>query len=176
LKFSKHRYTLPQHVFLLYLKIRRNTTYRDLLDELTEMPRIRRALGLTALPTASALCKAFNRFDMAVWRVLLNFSTTLIPTGSVAGVDASGLDRGHVLKRYTKRAELTIQQLKMTLLVNAKVNAIFDLHVPTTRRRESQIAPSLIRRNTETVDILHGGKGYNDRKLDDLPIDTKFAH
>jgi hypothetical protein len=113
---------------------------------------------------------------MAVWRVLLNFSTTLIPTGSVAGVDASGLDRGHVLKRYTKRAELTIQQLKMTLLVNAKVNAIFDLHVPTTRRRESQIAPSLIRRNTETVDILHGGKGYNDRKLDDLPIDTKFAH
>jgi len=47
-KFSKHRYTLPQHVVLLCLKVRKNTTYRGLLDELIEMPRIRRALGLDA--------------------------------------------------------------------------------------------------------------------------------
>jgi len=44
-KFSKHRYTLPQHVVLLCLKVRKNTTYRGLLDELIEMPRIRRVLG-----------------------------------------------------------------------------------------------------------------------------------
>jgi len=56
-KFSKHRYTLPQHVVLLCLKVRKNTTYRGLLDELIEMPRIRQALGLTELPTPSTLCK-----------------------------------------------------------------------------------------------------------------------
>ncbi len=43
-KFSKHRYTLPQDVVLLCLKIRKNTTDRGLLDELIEMPRIRRTL------------------------------------------------------------------------------------------------------------------------------------
>ncbi|ELY99619.1 ISH9-type transposase [Natrialba aegyptia DSM 13077] len=42
-KFSKRRYTLHQHIVLLCLKVRKNTTYRTLLDELIEMPRIRRA-------------------------------------------------------------------------------------------------------------------------------------
>lgn len=44
-KFSKHRYTLSQHVVLLCLKVRKNTTYRGLLDELVEMSRIRRTFG-----------------------------------------------------------------------------------------------------------------------------------
>ncbi len=33
-KFSKWRYTLHQHIVLLCLKVRKNTTYRTLLDEL----------------------------------------------------------------------------------------------------------------------------------------------
>jgi IS5 family transposase len=164
-KFSKHRYTLPQHVVLLCLKVRKNTTYRGLLDELIEMPRIRRALGLAELPTPSTLCKAFNRLDMAVWRIILTLSATLLPTSGVVGVDASGFDRSHASKHYTKRAELTIQQLKVTLLVDAKVNAILDLHVTTTRKHDSQIAPSLIKRNPESIDILLGDKGYDDQKI-----------
>ncbi len=70
-KFSKHRYTLPQHVVLLCLKDRKNTTYRGVPDESIEMPCIRRTLGLSELPAPSTLCKTFNRIDMAVWRVLL---------------------------------------------------------------------------------------------------------
>jgi len=64
-----------------------------------------------------------------------------------------------------KRAELTIQQLKVTLVVDTKVNAILDLHVTTTRKHDSQIAPSLIKRNPETIDILLGDKGYDDQKI-----------
>ena len=70
-KFSKQRYTLHQHIVLLCLKVRKDTTYRTLLDELIEMPRIRDAINLTELPAPSTLCKAFDRLDMAVWRVLL---------------------------------------------------------------------------------------------------------
>jgi len=103
-KFSKHRYTLPQHVVLLCLKVRKNTTYRGLLDELIEMPRIRRVLGLAELPTASTLCKSFSRLDMAVWRVILTLSATLLPTSGVVGVDASGFDRSHASKHYTRNA------------------------------------------------------------------------
>ncbi len=107
-KFSKQRYTLHQHIVFLYLKVRKDTTYRTLLDELIEMPRIRSAINLTELPSPSTLCKAFDRLDMAVWRVLLNIFVSLFPTNGVAGIDASGLDRNHASKHYTKRTKITI--------------------------------------------------------------------
>jgi IS5 family transposase len=69
----------------------KNTVCRSLIDELIEMPRIRRVLGLIELPTPSTVCKAFNRLDMAVWRVLLTLSVTLLPTASVVGIDTSGI-------------------------------------------------------------------------------------
>ncbi|WP_251331619.1 IS5 family transposase [Haloplanus pelagicus] len=164
-KFSKRRYTLHQHIVLLCLKVRKNTTYRTLLDELIEMPRIRKAINLDELPAPSTLCKAFNRLDMAVWRVLLNLSITLLPTNGIVGIDASGFDRSHASKHYTKRTKLTIHQLKVTLLVDTKANAIIDVHVTTTRRHDSQIAPSLIERNTGDIAVLLGDKGYDDQKV-----------
>jgi len=100
--------------------------------------RIRRAINLDELPSPSTLCKAFNRLDMAVWRVLLNLSVTLLPTNGVVGIDASGFDRSHASKHYTKRTKLTIQQLKVTLLVDTRANAIIDIHVTTTRKHDSQ--------------------------------------
>ncbi|WP_225336197.1 IS5 family transposase [Halomicrobium urmianum] len=164
-KFSKRRYTLHQHIVLLCLKVRKDTTYRTLLDELIEMPRIRKAINLTELPAPSTLCKAFDRLDMAVWRVLLNLSVSLLPTNGVVGIDASGFDRSHASKHYTKRTKLTIQQLKVTLLVDTRANAILDLHVTTTRKHDSKIAPSLIKRNAGEVAVLLGYKGYDDQQI-----------
>lgn len=129
------------------------------------MLRVHRVPRVTELPTASTLCQAFNRLDMAVWRIILTPSATSLPTSGVAGVDASGFDRSHASKHYTKHAELTIHQLKVMLLVDAKVNASLDLHVTTTRKHDSQIAPSLIKRSPGCTDILLGDKGYDDQKI-----------
>jgi hypothetical protein len=41
---------------LLCLKVKKTTTYRDLVDELIEMPRIREALTLDSIPPPSTLC------------------------------------------------------------------------------------------------------------------------
>lgn len=82
----------------------------------------------------------------------------------IVGIDASEFDRSHASKHYTKRAKLTIQQLKVTLLVDTRVNAILDLHV-TTRKHDMQIAPSLIKRNINDVAILLGDKGYDDQEI-----------
>ncbi len=154
-----------RYITILCLKVRKNTTYRTLLDELIEMPRVRRAINLDELPSPSTLCKVFNRLDMAVWRVLLNLSVTLLPTNGIVGIDASGFDRSHASKHYTKRTKLTIQQLKVTLLVDTRSNAIIDVHVTTTRKHDSKIAPSLIKRNTGEVAVLLGEKGYDDQKV-----------
>ncbi len=94
-----------------------------------------------------------------------SLSVTLLSTSGVVGIDASGLDRSHASKHYTKRAELTIQQLKVTLLVDTKVNATLDLLVTTIRKHDSPIAPSLIKRNPESIHILVGDKGYDDQRI-----------
>ncbi len=49
--------------------------------------------------------------------------------------------------------------------MDTRANAILDLHVTTTRKHDSQIAPSLIKRNTGEIAILLGDKGYDDQKV-----------
>lgn len=49
-KYSQQRYTRRQHIVLLCLKVKKTTTYRDLVDELIEMPRIRDVLDLNSIP------------------------------------------------------------------------------------------------------------------------------
>ncbi|WP_394354380.1 transposase [Haloterrigena gelatinilytica] len=105
----------------------------------------------------------------------IDYSATLLPTSGVVQVDASGFDRSHASKHYAKRAEFRIQQLRVTLLVDTKVNAIPDLHVTATRKHDSQIAPSLIKRNSANIDILLGTKATMTRKSDGLPVNTEAS-
>lgn len=170
-KYSKKRYTLRQHVILLRLKVKKTTTYRALVDELIEMPRIRDALGLDSIPAASTLCKAFNRLEMVVWRVLLNVSLAGLPLNGVTGIDASGFERAHASAHYTKRTNLSIQQLKTTLLVDTATTAVLDIHVTTTRKHDTQIAPQVVKRNSESITVLMGDKGYDGQNLHRLARD-----
>ena len=45
-RYSKKRFTLRQHFVLLCLKVKKTTTYRDLVDQPIEMLRIRDLLDL----------------------------------------------------------------------------------------------------------------------------------
>jgi IS5 family transposase len=109
--------------------------------------------------------KVFDHLEMAVWRVLLNISLADLPLNGVAGIDASGFERAHASVHYTKRTNLTIQQLKTTLLVDTAANAILDIHVTTVREHDTQIAPQLVTCNAESITVLAGDKGYDDQKL-----------
>jgi len=170
-RYSWKRFTLRQHVVPLCLKVKKTTTYRDLVDELIEMTRIRDALYLDSIPTPSTLCKAFDRLEMAVWRVLLNVSLTDLPLSGVTGIDASGFERAHASTHYTKRTDLIIQQLKITLLVDTATNAVLDIHVTTTRKQDTKIAPQVVKRNGQSIAVLTGDKGYDDQKLRQLARD-----
>lgn len=97
--------------------------------------------------------------------MLLNLSVSLLPTNGVAGIDASGFDRSHASKPCTKRTNLTIQQLKVTLLVDTKANEVLTRHITTTRKHDTKITPSPINRNTNEVDVLLGDKGYDDQQI-----------
>ena len=65
---------LHQYIVVLCLTVRKNTTYRTILDELIQMTRIRSARELEELPSPSTLCKVFNRLD---WRLGVSCTTSL---------------------------------------------------------------------------------------------------
>jgi len=156
---------------LLCLKVKKTTTYRDLVDEFIEMPRIRDALDHDSIPAPSTLCKAFDRLEMAVWRVFLNVLLADLLVNGVTGLDASGFERAHTSAHYPKRTNLTIQQLKTTLLVDTANNAVLDIHITTTRKYNIQIAPQVVKRNAAPIAVLTGDKGYDDQKLRRLARD-----
>jgi len=99
---------------------------------------------------------------MAVRRIILTLSATLFPTSGVVRIDAPGFDRSPTSKRYTKRAELTIQQLKVTLLVDTKVHTTLELHVTTTRESDRS---GVDQAQAENIDILLGDKAHDNQKI-----------
>lgn len=60
------------------------------------------------------------------------------------------------------RVKLKIRSLKATLLVDTKAQTVLDLHVTTTRKHDTQIAPQLTKRNLERFRVLAADKGYDD--------------
>lgn len=98
---------------------------------------------------------------------------SLLPTNGVAGIDAPGFDRSHDSKRYTRPATRTIQQLKVTSLVDTRANAFLELHVTTARKHDTQIAPALVKRNTDDATILLGDRGYDDLETHKLARETE---
>jgi len=94
-----------------------------------------------------------------------------LPLNGITGIDASGFEQAHASTHYTKRTNLTIQQLKTTLLVDTATNAVLDVHVTTTRKHDTQIAPQVVKRNVQSIAVLAGDKGYDDQKLRRLARD-----
>ena len=164
-RFSKHTFTQPQHIVLNSLRIRLGLPYREFVDMLEEMPRIREVLGLKEIPHYTTLQKAFNRLSLVVWRILLRASTSLLPGSRISAIDASGFDRHYASRYYTQRARLKISSIKTTLLVDVGNQMIQDVHLTTTRKHDTQIAPQLVNRCSGKIEVLIGDKGYDDQNF-----------
>jgi IS5 family transposase len=162
-KFSKHTFTQPQLVTLYCLKLKLRATYRELIDWLAEMPRIREALGLKRLPHFTTVQKAFTRLGMVIWRVLKQVSAALVEGDGVAALDATGWERSYASRHYTQRTHLKIKALKTTLLIDTRTQMVLDLHLTTTRKHDTQIGPKLTERNLSRFQTLIADKGYDDR-------------
>ncbi|MEA1905052.1 MAG: IS5 family transposase [Candidatus Hadarchaeota archaeon] len=163
-KFSKKTYTQCQHIAIICLKVREGKTYEEIVDQLVEMPRIRKALDLDEVPHPSTICKAFERLESAVWRVLHLLTLQFFDLSGITGIDSSGHERSYASRHYTKREKLKIKQLKCTLLVDVKENPVLDVHITTTRKHDTKIGPKIVERSADLIDVLLGDKGFDDRK------------
>ena len=158
-------YTL---VSLHCLRIFLDTSYRMTIDLLKEMPQITREIGRAEadLPSPSTLCKAFDRIDMSVCRVLLRQSAQLHDLSKHAAIDATFYERSAASRHYCQRISYRIQKLKVTKLVDTDSHAILDIHCSTTREgSDADLAEQIARRNAGDLRSLAADKGYDKQSL-----------
>ncbi|QKY16852.1 IS5 family transposase [Halorubrum sp. CBA1229] len=154
-------------VSLHCLRIYLEKSYREALDLLSEMPQILAEIGLEEgdLPDHSTLVKAFDRFEMKVWRVLLRLSAQLHDTADHAAMDATFFDRETASKHYCRRTNYRVQTLKTTALVDTKTQAVLDVRCTTEKRHDTQIGWQLALRNAGEIASLAADKGYDWQRL-----------
>ena len=154
-------------VSLHCLRIYLEKSYHETLDLLSEIPQIVAEIGLDPgnLPHHPTLIKAFDRFEMKIWRVLLRLSAQLHDTTDHAAMDATFFNRETASKHYCRRKSYRVQTLKMTALVDTKIQAVLDVHCTTEKRHDTQIGWQLARRNTGEIASIAADKGYDWKRL-----------
>jgi IS5 family transposase len=155
-------------VSLHCLRIYLDTSYRMTIDLLKEMPQIIREIGLDAadLPAPSTLCKALDRIEMSLCRVLLRQSAQLHDPSERAALDATFYERDRASRHYCHRTNYRVQTLKVTKLVDTESQAVLDVHCSTTLEgSDADLCEQIARRNAGDLRTLAADKGYDKNAL-----------
>lgn len=169
-KFSRKDYTQPQLIAVNCYKVKERKRYREAEDRLVEMPRICEALGLDKVPDHSTINRHFNRLKKKVVVLLFLLTVGFFEPSGETGTGSTVFDRGHASRHYTKRCKLTINGLKITLLIDTGTLAVLAIHITTTRKHDSKIILPPVgwaRKNGVRIKINTADMGYDDKKVRD---------
>lgn len=138
-------------------------TYRQLMDVLSEMPRIVEKLGLSGaeLPDFTTVCTRKQELEMRIWRVLLRLSAALHETGEIQAIDSTSIAQRSSSYNYSKRVKNTYESVKLTALVDCSSGAILDLHCSMNLPHDTQIAWQVLTRNLDQLDTVVADKGFD---------------
>lgn len=105
-KFANRIYSQHQHlVFLVLKKHLKNTTYRDVVDVIGEMPRVLQALELDQVPHYSTLQKFFERLK----GILLTLLVQVERATEMLALDSTGFSSEHSSLYYQQRIRKNVQ-------------------------------------------------------------------
>ena len=151
---------------MMYLKIKMKQKYREFVDLLSNMPDVCEILGLEKIPHHTTIDKVFLKLKNLVLTILL--TATAGKKESIDGsMDGTGFDRKHSSRHYTKRCKLTIKSLKVSLLIDVKDLRIYFVHITTTRKHDTRIMISMLKKTRQKIKIIRGDKGYDDKHIRD---------
>jgi hypothetical protein len=108
----------------------RSSSYRALLDELSQINDVLEKLGLetSELPDFITVCALYQELKMAVWRSLLCHSANLVQSGEIHAIDATGFDRQGASRHYANRTNYRFKAVKTTALVDCENILVLDIH------------------------------------------------
>ena len=149
------------------------------IDLLKEMPQITGESGRVkaALPAPSTLCKAFDRIEMSVCRVLLHHSAQLHDLSEHGAIDATYYERSAASRHYCHRTSYRVQKLKVTKLVDTDSQAVLDVHCSTTREgSDADLCEQIVRRNAGDLRTLPPTKAMTSKHSANPFVTSGFAH
>jgi transposase len=165
-KYSKKKYTQQQHMMILCLMKRLKMHYRDVVDILKELPRVRKVIGLKDIPHFTTPNKFLLRLGIGVLEIVQNRTVKLFRLGETVGIDSSGLTQRHASRYYTRRCKLRKTFLKHNISVDTSTQCIITTIQNGENRHDTLFFPLLLlkARRLTLVSNVVADKGYDSAK------------
>ena len=164
-KFSRKDFTQHQLLVLVLLRVKLKKTYRNFKD-LLEIIKHEELLGLKKIPNFTTIDKFFLRKKNCVFSLLLKLSSK--SSGKVYAMDATGFDRRHSSRHYTKRCGMRIKSMKTTVIVDTDTFNAVAIHATASRKHDTKIAKEMLRKLKDPPDFMAMDKGYDDSALREM--------
>lgn len=171
-KFSKHKFTQPQHLSLLCLKQRLRLRYREFVDLVEEIPGVKDELMLEEIPHFTTLQKFFQRISSMLFDRILNQTLGLFDISNPwIAIDGTGHSCSHASTYYAKKLKKQKKKkrkgyTKNCIAVDTDRQVIVAQRVAKGPRHDAKDAIPLIRKTRRVKPV-----GYSmDKAFDDEEI------
>jgi len=150
-KYSKQTYTQYQHLALLCLKERLNLNYRDLVQLIELMPKIKSIIGLKRIPHFTTIPKFFQKLNSSLFEDILNKTVELFHIKEPwVAVDGTGHATDQASLYYTKLKKQSKKKrkhyTKNQIAVDTQKQVILAQRVAKGPRHDSKDAIPTIRK------------------------------
>jgi len=163
-RFSKKTYTQHQHILLLVLKTYLKRTYRETVEIMGELQKIRKRIKLRRIPHFTTLQKFLQRFRPALLEKLI-YSMIDNSDCSRVAVDSTGFSSGYASRYYIDRIEGKSEVrnfMKASMAVDLKRQLVLSLKIRKAPANDSRDFIPLLKKIHPLLVIAD--KGYDAEK------------
>jgi len=171
-KFSKKIYTQNQLLVLILFKDYRNQHYREFIEDVGDMERVREILDLSQAPHFTTLQKFLRRIKSIYLRLTFKKTVKMFYTTDegipVTAIDSSGFTSGYCSHYFSERSgKIRKHFLKTSISVDTDLQVITGFVASNSRVHDTRHAQKLLRQchKTRKSDCYVMDKGYDSEAI-----------
>ena len=171
-KFSKKIYTQNQLLVLILFKDYRNQHYREFIEDVGDIKRVREILDLSQAPHFTTLQKFLRRIKSIYLRLTFKKTVKMFYSTDegipVTAIDSSGFTSGYCSHYFSERSgKIRKHFLKTSISVDTDLQVITGFVASNSRVHDTRHAQKLLRQchKTRKSDCYVMDKGYDSEAI-----------